>query len=82
MKSQESEQLRSAFTIQRVFIVHKEFVSQGQTVNPDLNLVLNRLCTRISRVRPEYRTGKQLLLLHENATSHKDFKVCDFLNKK
>jgi histone-lysine N-methyltransferase SETMAR len=52
-------------------IIHKEFVSEGQTVNSEFyEQVMKRLLQRIPLVRLElYRTG-QWMLLHDNAPAH------------
>ncbi|UYV65532.1 hypothetical protein LAZ67_3004611 [Cordylochernes scorpioides] len=59
-------------------IVHCEFVPQGQTVNSDFYLeVLRRLKRRIARVRTDIKDTVKLH--HDNATSHTDFIITNFL---
>jgi len=59
-------------------IVHKEFVSPGQTVNQIFYLqVLERLRNRVVRVRREI--ANTWLLHHDNAPSHTSFAVTEFL---
>jgi hypothetical protein len=44
-------------------VIHKEFVSEGQTVDSDFYVdVIERLLKRISRVRPQFR-AEQLVLV-------------------
>ncbi|UYV77670.1 hypothetical protein LAZ67_15001859 [Cordylochernes scorpioides] len=59
-------------------IVHCEFVPQGQTVNSAFYLeVLRRLKRQIARVRTDIKDTVKLH--HDNATSHTDFIITNFL---
>ena len=60
------------------YIVHKEFVPSGQTVNQTFYLqVLERLRNRVRRVRGEI--ADKWFLHHDNAPSHTSFAVSEFL---
>ncbi len=49
-------------------VIHHEYVHEGQTVNATFYVqVLDRLCKRISHVRPEVRRDRKFFLLHDNA---------------
>jgi Fe-S-cluster containining protein len=62
--------------------VHKEFVQEGCTVNPEYYKgVLDRLISHIQRVRPAlYRT--HFFLLHDDAPAHSAAKIRQFLTQK
>ena len=63
-------------------IIHKEFVSTGQTVNAVFYVgVLKRLVSRIRQIRPEYREEGSWRLLHDNAPSHRSTLTRDYLTK-
>ncbi|UYV80229.1 hypothetical protein LAZ67_18002090 [Cordylochernes scorpioides] len=63
-------------------IIHKEFVTAGQTITGEYYLnVLKRLIARIRRIRPEYRDEDSWCLLHDNAPSHSSLIVRRFLAK-
>ena len=63
-------------------IIHKEFVSSGQTITCEYYVtVLNRLISRICRIRPEYQDESSLCLLHDNAPYHNSLIVRCFLAK-
>jgi len=52
-------------------IVHKEFVSPGQTVNAAFSVeVLKRLWENVRRKRPDQWKNNTWLLHHDNAPSH------------
>ena len=64
-------------------IIHREFVPEGETVTGKYYLgVMERLCRRIVRIRPEYREPGSWYLLHDNAPPHKTVAVREFLAKK
>ncbi len=49
-------------------VIQHEYVPEGQTVNATFYIqVLDRLCTRIIRVRPEMRRDRKFFLLLDNA---------------
>ena len=62
-------------------IVHKEFVSPGQTVNQTFNQeVLERLRKRVARVRPGIE--RTWMLHHNNAPCHTAVSINEFLVEK
>ena len=63
-------------------IVHKEFVQQGCTVNAEYYKgVLDRLISRIRRVRPALYRTRDFFLLHDNAPAHSAAKIRKFLTQ-
>lgn len=61
-------------------IIHKEFVPPGQTVTGSFYLgVMQRLVSRIRRVRPEYKHQGSWTLLHDNAPAHNATIVREYL---
>ncbi len=64
-------------------IIHRKFVPEGQTVNATFYVqVLDRLCKRIARVKPEMWRDRKFFLLHDKAYSHTAAIVQQFLAKK
>jgi len=64
-------------------VVHKEFVSEGKTVNVEFYKgVMDGLLRRIQRVRPAVFCSRDFFLLHDNAPAHKAASVCQFLTQK
>jgi len=62
-------------------VVHKEFVTQGQTVNKQhYREVLELLIKRVHHVRPE--TADTWMLYHDSAPCHTAIFVNEFLTKK
>ena len=63
-------------------IVHREFVPPGMTVNAHFSCdVLRRLRENVRRKRPQKWQNQNLIIHHENAPSHRSFKVSQFLAK-
>jgi len=63
--------------------VHKEFVSEGKTVNAEFyKAVTDRLLKRIQRVRPTAFCCRDFFFLHDNAPAHKAASFCQFLTLK
>ena len=63
-------------------IVHQEFVPPGMTVNADFYCdVLRRLRENVRRMRPQKWQNQNLIINHDNATTHRSFKVSQFLSK-
>jgi hypothetical protein len=53
-------------------VVHKEFVSEGKTVNAEFyKRVMDSLLKGIKRVRPAAFCCRDFFLLHDNAPEHK-----------
>ena len=64
------------------WIVHKEFVPKGQTVNSGFNCdVLRRLRENVRRRRPKLWREQTWLLHHDNAPSHTSVLTQQFLAK-
>jgi len=64
-------------------VVHKEFVTEGKTVNAEFyEGVMDRLLKRIQWVRPAAFCSREFFLLHHNAPAHKAASVSQFLNHK
>ena len=64
-------------------MIHKEFVPEGSTVNEQSYLgMMQRLLTRIRRIRLQYKAQGSWLLLHGNAPAHKCIAVPNFLASK
>ena len=64
-------------------IVHKEFEQEGCTVNAEYYKgVLDRLISRIRRVRPALYRTRDFFLLHNNAPAHSTAKIRQFLTQK
>ena len=64
-------------------IVHKEFVQEGCTVGAEYyEGVLDRLISRIRRVRPALYRTRDFFLLHDNAPAHSAAKIRQFLTQK
>jgi histone-lysine N-methyltransferase SETMAR len=62
------------------WVVHYEFVYEGQTVKGAFYLeVLRRMKRRVNRVRPAIAGNRKLH--HDNAPSHTCSKVTDYLTK-
>ncbi len=52
-------------------VIHQEYVPEGQTVNATFYVqVLDLLCKRIARARPEMWGDLKFFLLHDNAHPH------------
>jgi len=63
--------------------VHKEFVTEGKTVNAELYKgVMDRLLERIQRFCPAAFCSLEFFLLHDNGPAHKPASVCQFLTPK
>ena len=63
-------------------IVHWEFVPPGMTVNADFYCdVLRRLRENVRRKRPQKWQNQNLIIHHDNAPTHRSFKVSQFLAK-
>jgi len=63
--------------------VHKEFVSEGKTVNAEFYKgVMDHLLKHIQRVRPDAFCSRDFFLLHNNASTHKAASVRQFLTPK
>ena len=63
--------------------VHKEFVTDGKTVNAEFYRgVMDSLLKRIQWVRPAAFCCRDFFLLHDNAPAHKAASVWQFLNPK
>jgi hypothetical protein len=63
--------------------VHKEFVSEGKTVNVEFYKgVMDGLLRRIQRVRQAVFSSRDFFLLHDNAPAYKAASVCQFLTQK
>ena len=63
-------------------IAHREFVPPGMTVNPDFYCdVLRRLRENVRRKRPQKWQNQNLIIHHDNAPTHRSFKVSWFLTK-
>jgi hypothetical protein len=61
-------------------IVYKEFVEEGCTVNAEYcKGVLNRLISRIRRIRPALYRTRDIFLLHDNAPAHSAAMIRQFL---
>jgi len=64
-------------------IVHKEFVQEGCTVNAEYYKgVLDRLISRIRRVRSALYRTRDFFLLHDKAPAHSSAKIGQFLAQK
>jgi hypothetical protein len=64
-------------------IVHKEFISEGKTVNAEFYKgVMDRLLQSIQWVRPAVFWSQDFFLLLDNAPVHKAASVCQFLTQK
>jgi len=64
-------------------IVHYEFVLTGQTVNQVYYLeVLERLCEKVRRKRPELFANNSWIFHHDNVPSHMALPVREFLATK
>ena len=64
-------------------IVHKEFVQEDCTVNAEYYKgVLDRLISRIRRVRPALYHSRDFFLLHDNAQAHSAAIIWQFLTQK
>ena len=64
-------------------IIHKEFVSAGQTINAAFyQAVLNRLLKRVWRVRPEFHRTEKWMLIYDNAPTHSAIRVRQLLAQK
>jgi hypothetical protein len=74
---------RANFFFDSQGIVHKEFISEGKTVNAEFYKgVMDRLLTGIHWVRPAAFCSRDFFLLHDNAPTHKAASVCQFLTPK
>jgi hypothetical protein len=63
--------------------VHKEFVSERQTVNAEFyEGVMDRLLKRIQQVQSAVFCSRDFFVLHDNAPTHKAAIVCQFLTQK
>ena len=64
-------------------IMHKEFEQEGCTVNAEYYKgVLDRLISRIRRVRPALYRIRDCFLLHGNAPAHSAATIRQFLTQK
>lgn len=64
-------------------VVHKEFLEEGCTINAQYyRAVLERLISRIRRVRPALFGDRDFFLLHDNAPAHTAASVRQFLAQK
>jgi len=64
-------------------IIHYEFVPTGQTVTQVYYLeVLERLCEKVRRKRPELFANNSWILHHDNAPAHMALSVREFLATK
>ncbi len=64
-------------------VIHHEYVPEGQTVKATFYVqVLDRLCKRTARVRPEMKRDWKFFLLHDNACPHTAVIIQQFLAKK
>ncbi len=64
-------------------VIHHEYVPEGQTVNATFYVqVLDRLCKRIARVRPQMWRDQKLFLLYDNVHPHTTATTQQFLTKK
>ena len=62
-------------------LVHFEFVPQGQTVNQQFCLEVQRLRDAVRRKRPKFWRSGEWLLHHDNAPAHTALSVRQFLMK-
>ena len=63
-------------------MVHHEFVPEGATVNQHFyKEVLQRLISRVRRVRHDLWETKSWMLHHDNAPAHNAFRTRDFLSQ-
>jgi len=66
----------------QVWIVHREFVPPGMTVNTDFHCdVLRRLRENVRCKRPLKWRNQNLIIHHDNVLAHRSFKVSQFLAK-
>ena len=64
-------------------IIHREFVPPGMMVNAHFYCdVLRRLCENVQCKRPQKWQNQNLITHHDNAPTHRSFKVSQFLAKK
>ncbi len=64
-------------------VIHHAYVPEGQTVNATFYIkVLDRLCKRIARVKPEMWRDRKFFLLHDNACPHPAVIIQKFFAKK
>ncbi len=64
-------------------VIHNEYVPEGQTVNAMFYIhILDRLCKRIARARPEMRRDWKFFLLHHNVHPHTATIIQQLLTKK
>jgi hypothetical protein len=71
------------FLFDSLWVVHKEVVPEGKTVNAEFYKgVMDRLLKRIRRVRPAAFCYRDFFLLHDKAPSHKAASFCQFLTQK
>ena len=63
--------------------MHKEFISEGKTVNAEFYKgVMDHLLKRIQQVCPAVFCSRDFFLFHDNAPAHKAASVCQFLTPK
>jgi hypothetical protein len=63
--------------------VHKEFVTEGKTVNAEFYRGLkDRLLKRFQRVRPAAFCSREFFILQDNAPAYKAAGFCQFLTPK
>jgi len=80
-KSRVKTMLLTCFDIRG--IVHYEFVPTGQTVNQVYFLeVLEKLCEKVKRKRPELFASNSWILHHDNAPAHMALSVKECLANK
>jgi histone-lysine N-methyltransferase SETMAR len=67
----------------RKYVIHCEFVPEGQTVNGQFYLgVMERLLKRIRRVHPEFHNSKEWFFLHDNVPARTAGVFSRFLIRK
>ncbi len=64
-------------------VIHHKYVPEGQTVNATFYVqILDHLCKRIVRVRPEMWRDRKFFLLYNDAHPHTEAIIQQFLAKK
>jgi hypothetical protein len=63
--------------------MHKEFIPEGKTVNPEFfKGVMDCLLKGMQQICPAEFCSRDFFLLHDNAPAHKAESVCQFLTPK